>query len=215
MSTFPAHQHPRAATGRFTAALRPQPNLARPAVTGRNTDHRTALAEQVLGDHADLEILDHSPALRETVRLAKMGDPGLALGNCSAATNELIEEAGASAFDPEWVAGISLKRRRLGSHHVALLVTDRDGTYVVDYTARQFSRDLPRPCSGAALRVWGNIMGLWDRLKQVRESRTVVTSDQAMEADDASDPMEGCAGIYASGIIDGKTCARCAGNDEH
>lgn len=104
-----------------------------------------ALAQQVLGEYGDLEILDHSPARRETVTLAEMSDPGLALGNCWAATNELIEEAGASAFDAEWVDEITLKRRRLGGHHVALLVADRDGTYVVDYTARQFNPDLPFP----------------------------------------------------------------------
>ena len=74
-----------------------------------------------------------------------MGDPGLAPGNCWATTNELIEEAGAAAFEAEWADEITLKRRRLGGHHVALLVGDRDGTYVVDYTARQFSPDLPFP----------------------------------------------------------------------
>lgn len=145
MSTFLAHQHPRAASGRFTTAPHTEPALALGAAGSPSTARRTAVAEQVLGEFADLEILDHSPARRETVRLADMGDPGLALGNCWATTNELIEEAGASAFEAEWVDEITLKRRRLGGHHVALLVADRDGTYVVDYTARQFSPDLPFP----------------------------------------------------------------------
>ncbi|QOD06094.1 hypothetical protein [Pseudarthrobacter sp. BIM B-2242] len=145
MSTFLAHQHPRAASGRFTEVTHAEPGLALNATGSRHSARRTAAAERVLGDYADLEILDHSRARRETVRLAEMGDPGLALGNCWAATNELIEEAGASAFEAEWVDEITLKRRRLGGHHVALLVGDRDGTYVVDYTARQFSPDLPFP----------------------------------------------------------------------
>lgn len=153
MSTFLAHQHPRAASGRFTTAAHHEPALVLPATPVRNIDRRTALAEQVLRDYADLEILDHSPARRETVRLAEMGDPGLALGNCWATTNELIEEAGASAFEAEWVDEITLKRRRIGGHHVALLVADRDGTYVVDYTARQFSPDLPFPFV-AGVRDW-------------------------------------------------------------
>ncbi|WP_411373270.1 hypothetical protein ACLH0K_08820 [Arthrobacter sp. MPF02] len=135
----------RAASGRFTTAAHAEPALALDTTAGRNTARRTAAAERVPGDFADLEILDHSPARRETVTLAEMGDPSLALGNCWAATNELIEEAGASAFEAEWVDEITLKRRRLGGHHVALLVADRDGAYVVDYPARQFSSDLPFP----------------------------------------------------------------------
>ena len=44
-----------------------------------------------------------------------MGDPPPALGNCWAATNEVIEEAGASAFGAEWVDPITPARRSDGN----------------------------------------------------------------------------------------------------
>jgi hypothetical protein len=142
MSTFVEAAHPRAATGRFTAVSHGEPVLALAPDPMRE---RLAAAVDVLEVYANLEILDHSPARRETVALGELGDPRLALGNCWAATNELIEQAGASAFGADRVDEITLRRRRLGGQHVALLVADADGTYVVDYTARQFHPDLPFP----------------------------------------------------------------------
>jgi hypothetical protein len=58
-------------------------------------------------------------------------------------------------------------------------------------------------------------MGLWDRLKQIKEHRSGVGPEQVAGGAEASDPMEGCTEIYASEIVDEKTCGRCAGNDEH
>jgi hypothetical protein len=58
-------------------------------------------------------------------------------------------------------------------------------------------------------------MGLWDRLKQIKEHRAGVGPEQVAEGAEAADPMEGCTEIYASEIIDEKTCGHCAGNDEH
>lgn len=143
MSTFAPAAHPRAADGRFTAVAFTEPALQLAAADPHKRRRETAVA--VLEDYADLEILDHSPARRETVTLAELGDPRLALGNCWAATNELIEEAGAPAFGAAWVDEITIRRRRLGGQHVAILVADTEGMYVVDYTARQFHPDLPFP----------------------------------------------------------------------
>lgn len=145
MSTFTEAAHPRAGDGRFTAATHAEPALALQPTPDRHFVRRSEAAARVLEDFADLEIVDHSPARQGTVTLAEMGDPRLALGNCWAATNEVIEEAGASEFGADWVDEITLKRRRLGGQHVAVLVADPDGMYVVDYTARQFSPDLPFP----------------------------------------------------------------------
>jgi hypothetical protein len=142
MSTFTESAHPRAATGRFTAVTHGEPGLDLVLDPMRE---RLAAAVEVLEDFDDLEIMDHSPARQGTVTLGELRDPRLALGNCWAATNEVIEEAGASAFGADWVDQITVKRRRLGGQHVAILVADRHGMYVVDYTARQFSPDLPFP----------------------------------------------------------------------
>jgi hypothetical protein len=145
MSTFTEAAHPRATDGRFTAAAHAEPALQLSAVKDPNMARRTEAAALVLQDYADLQIIDHSPARQGTVTLEEMGDPRLALGNCWAATSEVIEGAGASAFGADWVDEITIKRRRLGGQHVAILVADPDGMYVVDYTARQFSPDLPFP----------------------------------------------------------------------
>ena len=142
--TFTESAHPRAVDGRFTAATLSEPSLQLPA-PDPHLARRTEAASWVLQDYADLEIMDHSPARQGTVTLEELGDPRLALGNCWAATNEVIEEAGASAFGADWVDEITIKRRRLGGQHVAILVADPDGMYIVDYTARQFSPDLPFP----------------------------------------------------------------------
>lgn len=144
MSTFTEAAHPRAGDGRFTAVALTEPSLQLTAPDPHRA-RRTEAAAWVLQDYADLEIMDHSPARQGTVTLAELGDPRLALGNCWAATNEVIEEVGASAFGADWVDEITLKRRRLGGQHVAILVADPDGMYVVDYTARQFSPSLPFP----------------------------------------------------------------------
>lgn len=144
MSTFTEAAHPRAGDGRFAAVTLTEPSLQLPAADP-HLARRTQAAAQVLQDYADLEIIDHSPARQGTVTLEQMGDPRLALGNCWAATNEVIEEAGPSEFGAEWLDEITIRRRRLGGQHVAILVADTDGMYIVDYTARQFSPDLPFP----------------------------------------------------------------------
>lgn len=155
--TFLATAHPRGATGRFVPVTRPEavirlssqfaPNL--PLDLEQNAEavqaKRLQAARDVLTEYGDLEIMDHSPARRETVQLAELGDPRLALGNCWAATNELIEQVGATEFGAEWLDEIMIRRKRLGGHHVALLAGDRDGTYVIDYTARQFHPEVPFP----------------------------------------------------------------------
>lgn len=58
-------------------------------------------------------------------------------------------------------------------------------------------------------------MGLWDKLKQINGNRAGTRPEQVAGSAEASDPMEGYKEIVASEIIDEKTCARCAGNDEH
>lgn len=155
--SFIATNHPRGAGGRFAPTLHGEPGttLASPATPTRGLDEgqapsavqarRLDSSRCVLEEYADLEILDHSPAGRDTVRLGELGDPNLAAGNCWAATAEIIEQVGASEFEAEWLEEITIRRTRLGGQHVAILTGDRDGRYVIDYTARQFQPDLPFP----------------------------------------------------------------------
>lgn len=142
---FNLADHPRGAAGRFVPAARTPSTLTLGTPEGQLHARRLAGARHVLEEFADLEIPDHSPARRGTVRLDELGDPSLALGNCWAATNELIEEAGSVEFDVEWVDEITISRRRLGGQHVAILAADRDGMFIIDYTARQFHPELPYP----------------------------------------------------------------------
>ncbi|ACL42170.1 hypothetical protein Achl_4219 (plasmid) [Pseudarthrobacter chlorophenolicus A6] len=155
--SFVATDHPRGAAGRFIPDVR-----AEPAITlnsqfapsdGLDLEQATATiharrlqaARDVLAEYPDLEIMDHSPARQHTVRLEELGDPRLALGNCWAATNEVIEQIGAAEFGADWLDEITIRRARLGGQHVAILAGDRDGSFVIDYTARQFHPDLPFP----------------------------------------------------------------------
>lgn len=142
---FHESEHPRSTGGRFTPAAHAPSALTLGAAEAELHARRLDGAREVLGMFADLEIPDHSPARRGTVRLHELGDPLLALGNCRAVTNELIEAAGAGEFGAEWVDEITIARRRLGGVHVAILAADRDGMFVIDYTARQFHPDLPYP----------------------------------------------------------------------
>jgi hypothetical protein len=62
-------------------------------------------------------------------------------------------------------------------------------------------------------------------MKQVKDSVTALGAErqpqQGASVDEGSlsepepDPMEGCEAIYASEILDDKTCAKCAEHDEH
>ncbi|HEX9227286.1 MAG TPA: hypothetical protein VF885_11635 [Arthrobacter sp.] len=142
---FHESEHPRGAGGRFTPALHTPSTVELGISEAELQARRLDGARYVLGEFSDLEVPDHSPARRGTVRLDELGDPLLALGNCWAATNELIEAAGASEFGVDWVDEITIARRRLGGQHVAILAADRDGMFVIDYTARQFHPDLPYP----------------------------------------------------------------------
>jgi hypothetical protein len=144
---FIATEHPRGAAGRFVPTVHAEPGttLTAPASVEAIQARRLEAARCVLDEFPDLEITDHSPARQGTVTLAELGDPRLALGNCWAATNEIIEEAGAVEFGAEWLDEITIRRTRLGGQHVAILAGDRDGDYVIDYTARQFHPDLPFP----------------------------------------------------------------------
>ncbi|MGY3320780.1 hypothetical protein ACVWZ7_003883 [Arthrobacter sp. TE12232] len=85
-------------------------------------------------------------ARKTTVTLGQLGDPRLALGNCWAATNEVIEENGPSAFGAEWVDEVTIARS-IGGRHVAILVADADGWCVVDCTAHSVRID-PQAKSG-------------------------------------------------------------------
>jgi hypothetical protein len=153
--TFLATEHPRGSAGRFTHAHHAEPAVVINSQFAPNAgldlektsaqDRRLGAARDVLAEYGDLEILDHSPARQRTVQLRELGDPRLALGNCWAATNEIIEQVGATELGAEWLDEITIRRRRLGGQHVALLAGDRDGHYVIDYTARQFHPDLPFP----------------------------------------------------------------------
>jgi hypothetical protein len=145
--TFTATEHPRSATGRFVPASHAEPvtTLAVPGQGAAIQARRLQVARYVLAEFPDLEIADHSPARQGTVTLGELGDPRLALGNCWAATNEIIEEVGADEFGAEWLDEITIRRGRRGGQHVAILAGDRDGEYVIDYTARQFHPELPFP----------------------------------------------------------------------
>lgn len=180
---FLATDHPRSAGGRFVPAHHGEPGItlnsqfAPSAVLDLEQTEvilarRAEAARDVLEEYGDLEIMDHSPARRHTVELQELGDPRLALGNCWAATNELIEEAGAGAFGAEWVDEITIRRPRLGGHHVAVLAGDTEGLYVIDYTARQFHPDLPFPY----------VAGVKEWLDKI-----TVTSGQKWEMDDEDD----------------------------
>lgn len=151
--TFLAAAHPRGAGGRFTHAHHAEAGVVLNSQLAPNSGldlekiqaRRLQAARGALAEYGDLEILDHSPVRQHTVQLQELGDPRLALGNCWAATNEVIEQVGATELGAEWLDEITIRRKRLGGHHVALLAGDQDGTYVVDYTARQFQADLPFP----------------------------------------------------------------------
>jgi hypothetical protein len=155
--TFIATEHPRGTGGRFAPTVHAEPGtslISEFAPTGgldleqalaAIQARRLASARYVLEEYPDLEILDHSPAHQDTVRLDELGNPRLALGNCWAATNELIEEVGAAEFGVEWLDEITIRRTRLGGQHVAIMAGDRDGHFVIDYTARQFHTELPFP----------------------------------------------------------------------
>ncbi|WP_354214515.1 hypothetical protein [Arthrobacter sp. UYCo732] len=155
--SFTATAHPRGAAGRFVPASHAEPDTSLTSKFAPNSgldleqtretvqDRRLASARDVLAEYPDLEITDHSPVRQDTVRLEELGDPRLALGNCWAATNEVIDQVGAAEFNAEWLDEITLCRARLGGQHVAILAGDRDGHYVIDYTARQFHPELPFP----------------------------------------------------------------------
>lgn len=154
--SFVATDHPRGAAGRFVPAVRAEPGIALTSKFAPNDGldleqtaavqaRRLRAAQDVLAEYPDLEIMDHSPARQHTVRLEELGDPRLALGNCWAATNEVIEEIGASEFGAEWLDEITIRRARLGGQHVALLAGDADGHFIIDYTARQFHPGMPFP----------------------------------------------------------------------
>ncbi|GAA4032759.1 hypothetical protein GCM10023063_15110 [Arthrobacter methylotrophus] len=145
--TFTATKHPRGAGGLFipTTHADPGTTLASPESPDAIQARRLDAARYVLAEFPDLEIIDHSPARQGTVTLQELGDPRLALGNCWAATNEVIEEVGASEFGADWLDEITIRRNRLGGQHIAILAGDRDGDYVIDYTARQFHPELPFP----------------------------------------------------------------------
>lgn len=151
--TFLETVHPRGAGGRFVTAHHSESGIALNSQFAPNSGldleqvhaRRLSAARDVLAEYGDLEILDHSPARRDAVQLSELGDPRLALGNCWAATNELIEQVGATELGAEWLDEITIRRRRLGGHHVALLAGDQDGYYVIDYTVRQFHPDFPFP----------------------------------------------------------------------
>jgi hypothetical protein len=147
MTTFTETAHPRGAAGRFVPAARAEPGttLTAPESPDAIQARRLGAARGVLEEYPELEIMDHSPARQEAVRLDELGDPRLALGNCWAATNEVIDQIGASEFGADWLDEITIRRKRLGGQHVAILAGDRDGDYVIDYTARQFHPDLPFP----------------------------------------------------------------------
>jgi hypothetical protein len=155
--SFVATDHPRGAAGRFVPAVHPEPRITLNSKLAPSEGldleqapaavqaHRLQAARDVLAEYPDLEIMDHSPARQHTVRLEELGDPRLALGNCWAATNEVIEEIGASEFGAEWLDEITIRRSRLGGQHVAILAGDQDGHFVIDYTARQFHPEMPFP----------------------------------------------------------------------
>lgn len=155
--SFTATDHPRGAAGRFIPTVHAEPGLTLTSKSSPNTGldleqspaaiqvRRLQAARDVLAEYPDLQIADHSPARQDTVRLDELGEPRLALGNCWAATNEVIEEVGAAEFGAEWLDEITIRRTRLGGQHVAILAGDLDGHYVIDYTARQFHPELPFP----------------------------------------------------------------------
>lgn len=148
MNGFNPAEHPRGPRGRFIPDTHAEPG---DTTTLQGSDdaiqeRRLGAARYVLDEYADLEIVDHSPAEQDFVRLEQLGDPAVALGNCGAAAAELIERAGAAEFDVEWLDEITINRSAAGGgQHVAILAGDRDGTFVIDYTARQFDPELPFP----------------------------------------------------------------------
>lgn len=155
--SFVATDHPRGADGRFVQTAHAEPACTLTSKFAPNSEldleqasdavraRRLQAARDVLAEYPALEIMDHSPTRQETVRMDELGDPRLALGNCWAATNEVIEQIGPTEFGAEWLDEITIRRSRLGGQHVAILAGDRDGHFVIDYTARQFHPDLPFP----------------------------------------------------------------------
>ena len=116
-----------------------------PALTLTAADiavRRLAGAEYVLDEYGDIEVSHRGHGRREYVTLDETGNPDLARGNCWIITNEIIEQVGPGEFGAHTLAELTIDG---AGHHVALLVTDAHGEYIVDYTARQFSPDLPHP----------------------------------------------------------------------
>lgn len=75
---------------------------------------------------------------------------------------------------------------------------------------------------------WGKIVGLWAKAKEVKGSMSGLFGEQKPRQDDShgeavqvaeagleADPMQGHSEIWASELIDDKTCAKCAENDGH
>lgn len=131
--------------GQFAAFSHPEVAVSLAPADPASTDQpprQLEAAQHVLTEYAELEIMNHSAVDRQCVQLDELGDPDLARGNCWAATSELIENVGAAEFDAEWLDEITLTGH---GQHVAILVAHRDGLHVIDYTARQFSPELPFP----------------------------------------------------------------------
>lgn len=106
------------------------------------TERRLAAAQYVLDEFGNIEVSHHGAGRRDYVLLEEMGEPDLARGNCWIITNEIIEQVDPGEFGAHTLTELTIDGH---GHHVALLVTDAHGEYILDYTARQFSPDLPYP----------------------------------------------------------------------
>jgi hypothetical protein len=121
------------------------------------TDRRAAVAQRILDVHSELRILNRSRTPGETVTLSELGDPYVARGNCWMTSMELLENIGAE-MGPGGLDLIGMTGRRFGGYHAALVLTDPDGEYVIDYTIRQFNPGLPFPYTGTVPE-WAALIG--------------------------------------------------------
>ena len=107
------------------------------------------LALEILEDlGSTIVVKNHGafPNKRPTVMLSEMGDGDIARGNCWAITAEFIEAAGRDYFpDAQYLDSIDINSTRNGMSHTAILVQMDKHSYVIDYTARQFSPNMDFP----------------------------------------------------------------------
>jgi hypothetical protein len=117
--------------------------ISNPPMDPRRRNALTAI--QQYGDN--IIVKNHGANFRNMpqVGLKDMPDGDIARGNCWAISQKIIDSIPAQHFNASWLDEISITSGTRGLGHTAILVGDKSGYYVIDYTARQFNQNLPFP----------------------------------------------------------------------